>query len=140
MHSDPLLSFLRDPRLASPAVSAAPAWLWTADGTRVLGANAAGAAVLGAANPHALAERRMSAAHSLASQVVRLAGTLPHGDASRLARPRGGGARGVGPQVRGRVLALRPRDGDAGDLDCGERDGRAGTAARPTGRAPVRRI
>jgi PAS domain S-box-containing protein len=94
MHSDPLLSFLRDPRLANHAVSAAPAWLWTADGTRVLWANAAGAAVLDAANPHALAERRMSAAHPLASQVVRLAGTLPHGDASRLERLRGVGALG----------------------------------------------
>src|SRR5437660_11857304 len=94
MHSDPLLTFLRDPRLASHAVSAAPAWLWAADGTRVLWANAAGAAVLGAANPHALAERRMSATHPLASQVVRLAGTLPHGDASRLERLRGIGALG----------------------------------------------
>jgi PAS domain S-box-containing protein len=94
MHSDPLLTFLRDPRLATHAVSAAPVWLWAADGTRVLWANAAGAAVLGAATPHALAERRMSAAHPLASHVVRLAGTLPHGGASRLERLRGIGALG----------------------------------------------
>ena len=89
MQSDPLLSFLRDPRLANHAMSAAPVWLWVADGTRVLWANAAGSAVLGAANPHALTERRMSPAHPLASQVVRLAGTLPHGDAARLERLRG---------------------------------------------------
>jgi PAS domain S-box-containing protein len=94
MHSDPLLTFLRDPRLANHAISAMPVWLWAADGTRVLWANAAGAAVLGAASPHALTERRMSAAHSLASQVVRLAGTLPHGGAARLERLRGIGSLG----------------------------------------------
>jgi PAS domain-containing protein len=94
MQSDPLLTFIRDPRLADHAVSAAPVWLWAADGTRVLWANAAGAAVLGAAHPHALTERRMSAAHPLASQVVRLAGTLPHGATTRLERLRGIGALG----------------------------------------------
>jgi len=94
MHSDPLLSFLRDPRLANHALAAAPAWLWAADATRVLWANAAGAAVLGAANSHELVERRMSATHPLASQVMRLAGTLPHSDASRLERLRGIGTLG----------------------------------------------
>jgi PAS domain S-box-containing protein len=94
MHADPLLTFARDPRLANHALAPAPAWLWAADGTRVLWANAAGAALLGAANSHALAERRMSAAHPLAAQVVRLAGTLPHGSASRLERLRGIGALG----------------------------------------------
>jgi PAS domain S-box-containing protein len=94
MHSDLLLTFLRDPRLANHAVGAAPAWLWAADGTRVLWANAAGATVLGAANPRALTERRMSAGHPLGSQVLRLAGTLPHGGASRLERLRGIGTLG----------------------------------------------
>src|ERR1051326_1019977 len=51
MHADPPLPSLRDPRLAHHAVAAAPVWLWAADGTRVLWANAAGAAVLDAANP-----------------------------------------------------------------------------------------
>jgi len=94
MHSDPLLTFLRDERLASHALAAAPVWLWAADATRVLWANAAGAAVLGTKSPHALAERRMSGAHPLASEVVRLAGTLPHGSISRLERLRGVGALG----------------------------------------------
>ena len=58
MHSDPLLSFLRDARLANHAFATTPVWLWAADATRVLWANAAGAAVLGAANPHALGERQ----------------------------------------------------------------------------------
>lgn len=94
MHSDPLLTFLRDPRLANGAFAAAPVWLWAADATRVLWTNAAGAALLGAASPHALAERRMSAAHPLASQVERLTGTLPHGGAARLERLRDVGALG----------------------------------------------
>src|SRR5262245_53438999 len=93
MH-DPLLTFLRDPRLANHAVGPAPAWLWTADGTRVLWANAAGTAVLGAGNPHALAERRLSTTHPRASEVVRLSGTLPHGGGSRLERLRSIGALG----------------------------------------------
>ena len=57
----------RDARLANHAFAAAPVWLWAADASRVLWANAAGAALLGAANPHALTERRLSAAHPLAS-------------------------------------------------------------------------
>src|SRR5260370_1093482 len=91
--SDRFLSYIRNARLANHALSAAPAWLWSADATRVLWANAAGAALLGAASPHALAERRMSATQPLAAQVLRLAGTLPHGGAPRLERLRGIGAR-----------------------------------------------
>src|SRR5262249_24708518 len=94
MQSDPLLTLLRDERLANHALTATPVWLWAADGTRMLWANAAGAVALGAASPHALAERRTSAAHPLASEVVRLAGTLPHGGAARLERLRGIGALG----------------------------------------------
>jgi PAS domain S-box-containing protein len=92
--SDPLLTHLRDPRLGNHALSPSPAWLWSADATRVLWANAAGAAILGAAGPHALAERRMSAAQPLAAQVTRLAGTLPHGGPSRLERLRIGAGAG----------------------------------------------
>jgi PAS domain S-box-containing protein len=94
MYPDPLLTFVRDVRLANHAASAAPVWLWAADGTRVLWANVAGAAVLGAVHPHALAERRMSASYPLACEAVRLAGTLPHGATMRLERLRGIGAPG----------------------------------------------
>ena len=42
----------RDPRLeaqvADHATSAAPAWLWSADGSQILWANAVGAAIFGA--------------------------------------------------------------------------------------------
>src|SRR5262249_10224518 len=78
-----------DPRLANHAAAAAPAWLWAADGTRVLWANAAGAALLGAKTLAELSERRISTSQPLAAQVVRLAGTLPYGGATRLERMRG---------------------------------------------------
>ena len=38
----------RDPRLAAHATSALPAWLWSADGSAILWANRAAAAVFGA--------------------------------------------------------------------------------------------
>src|SRR5262249_61353033 len=88
MHSDPLLTFLRDPRLANHALAVAPVWLWAADATRVLWANAAGAAVLGAPNSHELAERRVSAAHPLSSHRMRLVGTLPPRGPAPRRRPR----------------------------------------------------
>ena len=50
------LQALGDPRLAAYAASPLPAWLWSADGTRILWANPAGAAVFGAADGAALAK------------------------------------------------------------------------------------
>ncbi len=47
---DSELAPLRDPRLAALATSAWPVWLWNADGSRVLWANAVGAAIFGAAS------------------------------------------------------------------------------------------
>ena len=43
------LALLRHPRLAALATSAWPAWLWSADGSQILWANAVGAALFGAA-------------------------------------------------------------------------------------------
>src|SRR5215217_7760775 len=48
---------LSDPRLAAYAASRLPAWLWTADGRRILWANPAGARLFGAASAAALAEK-----------------------------------------------------------------------------------
>ena len=42
------LSCLRDSRLAPLATSALPAWLWSADATRIVWANPTGAAIFGA--------------------------------------------------------------------------------------------
>ena len=52
------LGLLRHPRLAAVATHAWPAWLWSADGSRILWANAAGAAIFGAANVTDLEQRR----------------------------------------------------------------------------------
>ncbi len=51
-------ALLRHPRLAALATSAWPAWLWSADGSRMLWANAVGAAMFGAATVAAATQRR----------------------------------------------------------------------------------
>src|SRR3981189_2296664 len=81
--------FLSDPRLAAHATSAAPVWLWSADATRVLWANAVGAAIFDAATPAALAGRHFDPHHQAASQILRLAASLRPGGAARLERLRG---------------------------------------------------
>src|SRR5947209_6841535 len=96
--NDPLLAYLRDPRLAAHATSAAPVWLWAADGAQILWANAAGAALFGAPSPAALAERRVSADQRLATQITRLTASLPPGGSPRLERLRGIGS-GIGRSI-----------------------------------------
>ena len=81
-----------DPRLAAYAASHLPAWLWTADGTRILWANAAGARLFGAASAAALAEKTFGPADRHRRQVARLAGRLRAGCAIRLERLHGFGA------------------------------------------------
>jgi signal transduction histidine kinase len=86
---------LRHPRLTSLATREWPAWLWSADGSRILWANAAGAAIFGAATASACAKRRFHATELPAAQVIRLAATLPSGGQERLERLRGlGGTMG----------------------------------------------
>ena len=89
---DSELAPLRDPRLAALAPSAWPAWLWSADGARILWANAAGAAIFGAADIGALGQRRFKANDAAAAQVIRLGATLPSRSQERLERLRGFGA------------------------------------------------
>ena len=66
----------RDPRLevqvADHATSAAPAWLWSADGSQILWANAIGAAIFGA-EPAACSARRFDSKHPAAVEIMRLA-------------------------------------------------------------------
>jgi PAS domain S-box-containing protein len=72
-----ILDLTRDQRLAPHAMSAIPAWLWAADGKRVIWANAAGAAALNAANVAALRDRVFSTDEPLGADVARLAQSLP---------------------------------------------------------------
>jgi len=84
----------RDPRLeaqvADHATSAAPAWLWSADGSQILWANAVGAAIFGT-DPGACTARRFDPKHAAAVEIVRLAATLPPAGQPRLERLRGFG-------------------------------------------------
>src|SRR5215472_848856 len=84
---------LRHPRLASLATAEWPAWLWGADGTRILWSNAAGAAIFGAANVKAATGRRFAMTDPPPAQVLRLAATLPSSGQERLERLRGFGGK-----------------------------------------------
>ncbi len=86
------LAYLRDPRLSAHAISAAPAWLWTTDATRILWANAVGAAIFGTPGPAVLASQRFDAKDPAALQIARIAENLTPGGAPRLERLRGFGA------------------------------------------------
>ena len=86
------LALLRHSRLAVLATSAWPAWLWSADGSRMLWANAVGAAIFGAATTAECEQRRFTSSETLAAQIIRLAATLPSGSQERLERLRGFGA------------------------------------------------
>ena len=84
----------RDPRLwaqvADHATSAAPAWLWRADGTGILWANAAGAAIF-SVEPALSSTRLFDPNHPAALEIARLAATLPPSPQARLERLRGFG-------------------------------------------------
>ncbi len=81
-----------DPRLTAYAASRLPAWLWTADGQRILWANAAGVRMFGATDAAALSEKTFGPADRHRRQIVRLAGRLRAGGAIRLERLQGFGA------------------------------------------------
>jgi signal transduction histidine kinase len=84
--------YLRDPRLAPHIAGAAPVWVWSTGGTRIIWANAAAAAVFGAVAVSDLVARTFDAADPAAAQIARLAGSLQHGAAPRLERLRGFGS------------------------------------------------
>ena len=91
-HREFELQGVGDPRLAVHATSAAPAWLWSIDGSRVLWANPVGARLFGAANGSALAKKTYGPADAHRRQVAQLAGRLPPAGAIRMERLRGFGA------------------------------------------------
>jgi signal transduction histidine kinase len=109
------LALLRDPRLAAPATSAWPAWLWSADASRILWANAAGAALFGAADTRECMQRRFDSNNPAAAQIVRLAATLPSAGPPRLERLRGFGL-GLGRALTCACSRLVVTDGKAAVL------------------------
>jgi signal transduction histidine kinase len=89
METPPARCSLDDPRLAAHATDAAPVWVWSADGARVLWANPAGCAAFGAESLGLLAARRFEPGEPVRRQVARLAATLPPRGTARLERLRG---------------------------------------------------
>ncbi|HEY2530051.1 MAG TPA: histidine kinase dimerization/phospho-acceptor domain-containing protein [Xanthobacteraceae bacterium] len=83
------IALLHDQRLAVLATSAYPAWLWSADPSRILWANAIGAAILGAEQTSELRERCFDARRPPAAQVAALAVTLSAAKPERFERLRG---------------------------------------------------
>jgi PAS domain S-box-containing protein len=81
-----------DPRLAAHAHGGMPAWLWSADGTRILWANPAGIDALSAHDDAALAEKIFGPADPHRRQIAQLAGRLNPNGAVRMERLRGFGA------------------------------------------------
>jgi PAS domain S-box-containing protein len=88
-----------DPRLAAHALAPAPVWLWSTDGSRVLWANPIAAAIFNADTAGALMGLRFEPDHPAATQIARLAGTLPPTGSPRLERLRGFGASLGGPLI-----------------------------------------
>jgi PAS domain S-box-containing protein len=88
-----LLIFVSDTRLAPLAMSDNPAWLWSADASRVLWSNAAAAVNFDADSPATLIGRAIDPGSPAALEILRLAGTLRNGAAPRLERLRGFGGR-----------------------------------------------
>ncbi len=81
-----------DPRLAAHANGPMPAWLWSADGTRILWANPAGLDVFDARDDAQLTEKIFSPPDPHRRQVAQLAGRLSADGAVRMERLRGFGA------------------------------------------------
>ena len=82
---------MTDHRLAPYAASAQPAWLWSADGSRILWCNPAGAALLGI-DPRQF-EKPLNPTNPHRREVARLARRIGSSTAQRLERLRGFGAR-----------------------------------------------
>ena len=117
------LSRLRDSRLAPLASAALPAWLWSADASRIVWANAVGAAVFGAATAAAIRSRRFDAREPAAAQIARIAPTLATGAEPRtMLLGKGLGPYRIGMQrvvYPGLIRTIRQRENDSGGCSGG---------------------
>src|SRR5579863_3058059 len=109
------LAFLQIPRLAAEATSARPVWLWSSDASRLLWANAVGAAVFGVTGGAEHGNVRFAPNNPLPAQIARLAAALPSAGAERLERLRGIGG-GLGRPVVCTCSRLMLPDGSAAIL------------------------
>jgi PAS domain S-box-containing protein len=104
-----------DPLLAMHATSPLPAWLWSADGTRVLWTNPVGALVFGAASGARLSNKIFGPADPHRRQVAQLAHRLLPNGPIRLERLRGFGSR-LGTLTTCACSRLEFADGSEGVL------------------------
>ena len=81
--SFPAKCALDDPRLAAHATGAAPAWLFSPDGGRVLWANAAGCAVFTETDPRAFGQRIFAPGDPVRLEIARISVTLAQDSAPR---------------------------------------------------------
>jgi PAS domain S-box-containing protein len=81
-----------DPRLAAHADGVLPAWLWSADGSRILWANPAGVDVFGARDDAQLTDKIFGPSDPHRRQIAQLAGRLAQDGTVRMERLRGFGA------------------------------------------------
>ena len=81
-----------DPRLAAHANGVLPAWLWSADGTRILWANPAGLDVFGLRDDAQLSEKIFGPVDPQRRQIAQLTNRLNPDGAVRMERLRGFGA------------------------------------------------
>jgi PAS domain S-box-containing protein len=77
--------YLDDAQIAGHATGALPAWLWQANGRRILWANAAAADLSGATSPSVLSARELDADDPAVAQIIHLGETLPANGSPRLA-------------------------------------------------------
>jgi len=119
------LQAIRNSRLSAFCLSAAPAWVWSEGGSRLLWANAAGRAFFRAASDDALLAHTFGPADPYRRLMKQLAATLPPSGALRLERLRGFGAPLGGLTTCG--CARISLDGESGILIA---------AGEPGGRTP----
>ena len=98
-------TFDSDPRLADHGAADKPAWLWSADGTRLLWTNAVGAQIFARGT-------QLRETNSAARQIARVFAALPESDAPRLERLRGFGAP-IGGALLCQCSRFKTPDGDA---------------------------
>lgn len=115
------LQAIRNSRLSTFCLSAAPAWVWSEAGHRLLWANAAGRAFFRAPSDDALLERTFGPADPYRRQVKQLASILAPSGTLRLERLRGFGAHLGGLMTCG--CARMSLNGESGILIAAEQPG-----------------
>jgi PAS domain S-box-containing protein len=112
-----------DPRLMAHALSPLPAWLWSADGSRLLWANAAGVDTFRAPGTDPLAVLEFELDKPAPVQIARLAASLPNNGVWRLERLRGFGG-GIGGALMCQCARIELSGGEPAILVvAGERTG-----------------